>query len=169
MSGSSWIVALVAVPAASPPRSVRPYPACRMASVLGSGVFNWTLAFYARCLVIHGGLLYALRLQQTLSAAVKAGMRQSVCWAGWSRRRRSGLPLEVRRADAMMWAMLPPARQCFSGGSAGFAGEVFCRQSRVCCWCSRRNKKKAALGQPFSLHAIVAQRGRSRLVWPVYS
>jgi hypothetical protein len=49
-------------------------------------------------------------LQQTLSAAVKAGMRQSVCWAGWSRRRRSGLPLEVRRADAMMWAMLPPAR-----------------------------------------------------------
>jgi hypothetical protein len=65
-------------------------------------------------LVIHGGLLYALRLQQTLSAAVKAGMRQSVCWAGWSRRRRSGLPLEVRRADAMMWAMLPPARQCFN-------------------------------------------------------
>jgi hypothetical protein len=61
-----------------------------MASVLGSGVFNWTLAFYARCLVIHGGLLYALRLQQTLSAAVKAGMRQSVCWAGWSRKRHSG-------------------------------------------------------------------------------
>jgi len=128
-----------------------------MASVLGSGVFNWMLAFYARCSVIHGGPLYALRLQQTLSAAVKAGMRQSVCWGGWSRRRRSGLPLEVRRADAMMWAMLPPARQCFNQwrlgrirrrgffvGNPGFAAGA-CEET-----------KKAALGQPFSLRGMVA-------------